>query len=82
MLFRSGYGRFKVQGIRYEAHRIAYFLHNKKDPKELLVCHSCDNPACCNPKHLWLGTSKDNIQDSVKRVGGQIYKESSIRELN
>ena len=51
----------------FYAHRIAYFLHHRVDPQGLFVCHSCDNPGCCNPDHLWLGTNKDNVHDSIKK---------------
>lgn len=72
-------------------HRIAYFLHNKKDPKELLVCHSCDNRKCCNPKHLWLGTLSDDMRDMIlkgrdnKAKGSKHYltklTEAQVRQI-
>lgn len=50
------------------AHRISWSLHNNKTaPKHLVVRHKCDNPSCVNPEHLELGTTKDNIQDMIKR---------------
>jgi hypothetical protein len=38
----------------------------KGDPKDMFVCHSCGNPRCCNPNHLYLGTAKQNQMDRVK----------------
>lgn len=68
-LDKDGYGRFKVRsGIRtLKSHRLAYYLSNNKKQNSLLVCHKCDNPKCCNPNHLFIGTQKDNRIDCVKK---------------
>jgi hypothetical protein len=63
----GGYGRFTVRGRRYRASRLAWELAHGPIPKGLLVCHDCDNPPCCNPKHLFLGTHADNVQDRVEK---------------
>jgi len=60
---RNGYGHPWFMGKPQYAHRIAYMLSNERDPAELDVLHSCDNPACCNPLHLSLGTQTDNNAD-------------------
>lgn len=64
---RGGYGRIKVKGKAFSAHRISWELHNGPIPRGMCVLHKCDVPACVNPGHLWLGTNKDNSQDALKK---------------
>lgn len=62
-----GYGKFMWRRDRTQlASRIAYHF-SKGDPGSMFVCHSCDNPPCCNPAHLWLGTHKDNMDDMDRK---------------
>lgn len=67
------------------AHRIAYELtHGEDSAKGKVVRHKCDNPLCCNPNHLELGTHKDNMNDKMKRGRGRFLKgnECSWSKLN
>ena len=70
-LHRDGYGKFQNNGKTIPAHRVAYELFVGEIPNKLWILHSCDNRKCVNPKHLFLGTSKDNINDmdNKKRRG-------------
>ena len=70
-LFNSGYGAFSILHKSYRVHRIVYEQTIGPIPDGLLVCHSCDNPSCCNPNHLWLGTSKDNVVDREQKGRGK-----------
>lgn len=60
------YGKVGIRRRFYLAHRMSYYIHFG-NPGTLLVCHHCDNPKCCNPHHLFLGTDKDNSEDMVKK---------------
>lgn len=62
-----GYGRCVYNGQSTGAHRIAFQLVVGDIPDGLLIRHSCDNPSCCNPRHLLPGTAKQNAGDAVER---------------
>lgn len=65
----KGYGLSTFKGKRAVAHRIAFYLHNGYWATND-VCHSCDNPPCCNPNHLWEGTRKENMADMMAKGRG------------
>lgn len=62
----DGYGQFSIGYIQYRASRVSFAIHYG-DPGEINVCHSCDNPPCVNPSHLWLGTLIDNNVDKLEK---------------
>lgn len=64
---RYGYGISYPGSRRHRAHRVAYVLSRGRIPDNLLVLHRCDNPPCCNPAHLFLGTCADNIRDAIQK---------------
>lgn len=67
-LNHGGYGKFSIAGRYFVASRVSYAVHNGlHDLGGMLVCHTCDNPRCVNPNHLFLGTSLDNFWDCVKK---------------
>jgi hypothetical protein len=69
-----GYGKFKFNGHAYHSHRLSWIFCNGNIPDKLQVLHHCDNPACVNPNHLFLGTPTDNMQDMTKK-GRSMYGE-------
>lgn len=60
---KGGYGTIHWHNKSWLAHRVSWTLPNYIIPEGLLILHSCDNPSCVNPKHLFLGTYQDNMDD-------------------
>lgn len=60
------YGSTTINGKWYGTHRLAYMAYHGRIGKNH-VLHRCDNPPCCNPDHLFLGTHQDNIDDMVAK---------------
>jgi hypothetical protein len=63
----KGYGLISLKGNWYLANRVMYLIDSGLDPFEKDVLHSCDNPCCINPYHLFLGTHQDNMQDMIQK---------------
>lgn len=63
----DGYGLFCFESKRYSAHRFVYKIRNITIPQGHFILHSCDNPCCCNPDHLRIGTVRDNVTDAMNR---------------
>lgn len=71
----AGYGQIIINGKKVYCHRLSWELTNGPIPRGLHVLHHCDNPPCCNPDHLFLGTDQDNTDDKVAK-GRQCKGES------
>lgn len=68
----SGYGQVRWLGKTRRSHILVYELVYGEVPEGMLICHACDNVLCCNPNHLYLGTSTDNkinfdIVENIRR---------------
>jgi len=82
---RDGYVRVKVAGKRWYAHRLAYTQAFGPVPARMEVLHTCDNPPCVNPEHLFLGTQADNMADMSqkgRRTRGSTHGMAKLTEAD
>lgn len=80
---KTGYGKVRRRKIGKDllAHRYAYYLLHGYFPQEY-ACHTCDNPSCCNPHHLFDGTNSENQKDCVKKGRSKIAQNQLPGENN
>lgn len=71
-LNKSGYSRMTVNGRQMLCHRLAWEFAHGHIPAGMVVCHACDNPPCCNPNHLFLGSIADNNRDMWTKGRGKL----------
>jgi hypothetical protein len=85
---KRGYGKLALEpGVTHReisAHRLSYQIHYGMFESSLFVCRQCDNPACVNPEHLFLGTNQDNVNDKVSKnrqlKGSQIHNSKLVED--
>ena len=75
----GGYGRFWTGRNPKMAHRVAYEMTGKEIEEGNDICHTCDNPSCVNPFHLFQGTRKQNMQD-MSQKGRADYRQAKLLE--
>ena len=77
---KFGYGQIHYGGRCENIHRVSWVIWKGPIPKGLSVLHRCDNPPCCNPDHLWLGTQAQNVMDAfIKRRNSAARGEASAK---
>ena len=68
---KNGYGTITYDGKKRLAHRVSVYLATGEcPPADKCVCHTCNNPSCVNPAHLYVGTMQDNINDRERACRG------------
>lgn len=79
----DGYGWIGAWGGRVSTHRFSWMLHNGQIPAGMEVCHTCDNPPCVNPRHLFLGPHWANMRDCVLkgRMRHAKLNENAVRQI-
>jgi hypothetical protein len=83
----KGYGRFGMAGTRRQtlAHRAVYEKHVGPIPEGMFLCHKCDTPLCVNPRHMFVGSPSENMQDMVAKgrapVGVDTEKKLTVDQV-
>lgn len=78
----KGYGNVRINSEIFLSHRVAWELTNFPIPDGYVVMHLCDNPSCCNPSHLALGTSQANNCDKLIKGRGGFHKNRACGTRN
>jgi hypothetical protein len=79
---RNNYGRIKIGGVSMTASRVAWEMYNGAPLGERFALHTCDNPKCCNPKHLFAGTNTDNMDDMMTKGRGKNFRGAGEKNPN
>ncbi len=77
---KKGYGQFDYRGKGHSTNRFVWIIVYGEIPKGKLICHSCDNPPCCNPNHLFIGTILENNIDRDKKE--RYFKKLTWNKVN
>lgn len=78
---RGGYGQYWRGRERWRAHRLSFWIYVGDIPPGKLVCHRCDVPSCVNPDHLWIGSDRDNVLDTIRK-GRRVVRVSGGEKHN
>jgi hypothetical protein len=72
---KQGYGRMGIAASQcVNAHRVSWVIHNGQIPLGMFICHTCDNPSCVNPHHLFTGSRQDNVNDMIIKKRSRHFK--------
>lgn len=82
----AGYGTTSFKGKRMMVHRLSFIFFKGEIEERASICHTCDNPPCCNPDHLWQGYHQDNSNDMIakgraKHAFGDAHPRSKITSI-